>query len=73
MAKTEPPKIPRFVILFWTIHSPTPNTEYVGTEDGLAQQLKELRESNDVTAIAVYSFFNAQQRTVRFQTFSPQP
>ena len=64
------PAAPRFVILFWTIHSSLPNTQPVGTEDELAQQLKELREDGDVTAIATYSFSNAQQRTVRFQPFS---
>ena len=64
------PTIPRFTILFWTVHSSLPNTQPVGTEDELAQQLKELREDGDVTAIATYSFFNAQQRTVRFQPLS---
>lgn len=57
------PAAPRFVILFWTIHSSLPNTQPVSTE--------ELREDGDVTAIATYSFSNAQQRTVRFQPFSP--
>ena len=65
------PTAPRFVILFWTIHSSLPNTQPVSTEDELAQQLKELREDGDVTAIATYSFFNAQQRTVRFQPLFP--
>lgn len=60
------PTAPRFVILFWTIHSSLPSTQPVGIEDELAQQLKELREDGDVTAIATYSFSNAQQRTVRF-------
>ena len=64
------PAAPRFVILFWTIHSSLPNTQTASTENELAQQLKELREDGDVTAIATYSFFNAQQRTVRFQPFS---
>ena len=64
------PTAPRFVILFWTIYSSLPNTQPVSTEDELAKQLKELREDGDVTAIATYSFFNAQQRTVRFQPFS---
>ena len=64
------PAAPRFVILFWTIHSSLPNTQLVRTEDELAKQLKELREDGDVTAIATYSFFNAQQRTVRFQPLS---
>ena len=64
------PAAPRFVILFWTIHSSLPNTQTVNTENELAQQLKELREDGDVTAIATYSFFNAQQRTVRFQPLS---
>lgn len=64
------PTAPRFVILFWTIHSSLPSTQPVSTEDELAKQLKELREDGDVTAIATYSFFNAQQRTVRFQPFS---
>ena len=60
-------KIPRFVILFETTRSSVISTQLVDTEDELAQQLKELREDGDVTAIATYSFFNAQQRTVRFQ------
>ena len=64
------PVIPRFTIMFWTIHSSLPNTQPVSTEDELAQQLKELREDGDVTAIATYSFSNAQQRTVRFQPLS---
>ena len=64
------PTAPRFVILFWTIHSSLPNTQPVSTEDELAKQLQELRDDGDVTAIATYSFFNAQQRTVRFQPFS---
>lgn len=64
------PVIPRFTIMFWTIHSSLPNTQPVSTEDELAKQLKELREDGDVTAIATYSFSNAQQRTVRFQPFS---
>ena len=64
------PTVPRFVILFWTIHSSLPHTQHVDTEDELTQQLKELRDDGDVTAIATYSFFNAQQRTVRFQPFS---
>ena len=64
------PAAPRFVILFWTIHSSLPSTQPVSTEDELAKQLKELREDGDVTAIATYSFSNAQQRTVRFQPFS---
>ena len=64
------PTAPRFVILFWTIRSSLPNTQLVGTENELAKQLKELREDGDVTAIATYSFSNAQQRTVRFQPFS---
>ena len=64
------PTAPRFVILFWTIHSSLPNTQPVSTEDELAKQLKELREDGEVTTIVVYSFFNAQQRTVRFQPFS---
>ncbi len=64
------PAAPRFVILFWTINSSLPNTQLVGTEVELTQQLKELRENGDVTAIATYSFLNAQQRTVRFQSFS---
>lgn len=64
------PAAPRFVILFWTIHSSLPNTQTASTENELAQQLKELREGDDVTAIATYSLSNAQQRTVRFQLFS---
>lgn len=64
------PTAPRFVILFWTIHSSLPNTQPVSTEDELAKQLKELREDGEVTTIVVYSFFNAQQRTVRFQPLS---
>ena len=64
------PTVPRFVILFWTIHSSLPNTQHVGTEDELAKQLKELREDGDVIAIATYSVSNAQQRTVRFEPFS---
>jgi hypothetical protein len=64
------PVIPRFTIMFWTVHSSLPNTQMAGTENELAQQLKELREDGDVTAIATYSFFNAQQRTVRFQPLS---
>ena len=63
-------KIPRFVILFETTRSSVISTQLVDTEDELAQQLKELREDGDVTAIATYSFFNAQQRTVRFQPLS---
>ena len=63
-------KIPRFVILFETTRSSVISTQLVNTEDELAQQLKELREDGDVTAIATYSFFNAQQRTVRFQPLS---
>lgn len=65
------PTTPRFVILFWTIHSSLSNTQLVSTEDELAKQLQELREDDDVTAIATYSFSNAQQRTVRFQPFFP--
>ena len=65
------PAIPRFTIMFWTIHSSLPNTQPVSTENELAQQLKELREDGDVTAIATYSFFNAQQRTVQFTPLSP--
>ena len=64
------PVIPRFIIMVWTVHSSLPNTQTAGTENELAQQLKELREDGDVTAIATYSFFNAQQRTVRFQPLS---
>lgn len=64
------PTAPRFAIPFWTIHSSLPNTQPVSTEDELAKQLKELREDGDVTAIATYSFSNAQQRTVRFQPLS---
>lgn len=64
------PAAPRFVILFWTIHSSLPNTQTASTENELAQQLKELREDGDVTAIATYSLSNAQQRTVRFQPLS---
>lgn len=64
------PTVPRFVILFWTIHSSLPNTQHADTEDELAQQLKELRNDGDVIAIATYSFFNARRRTVRFQPFS---
>ena len=64
------PVIPRFAIMFWTVHSSLPNTQTVSTENELAQQLKELREDDDVAAIATYSFFNAQQRTVRFQPLS---
>ena len=63
------PVILRFTILFWTVY-PYPSVQTVNTEDELSQQLKELREDGDVTAIATYSFFNAQQRTVRFQPFS---
>ena len=63
--------IPRFTTMFWTIHASLPNTQTASTENELAQQLKELREDGDVTAIATYSFFNAQQRTVRFQPLSP--
>ena len=64
------PVIPRFIIMFWTVRSSLPNTQTASTENELAQQLKELREDGDVTAIATYSFFNAQQRTVRFQPLS---
>lgn len=64
------PTAPRFVILFWTIHSSSPNTQPVRTEYELAKQLKELREDGAVTAFATYSFSNAQRRTVRFQPFS---
>ncbi len=64
------PVIPRFIIMVWTVHSSLPNTQTASTENELAQQLKELREDGDVTAIATYSFFNAQQRTVRFQPLS---
>ena len=64
------PVIPRFTILFWTIHSSLPNTQHVGTEDELAQQLKGLRDDGDVTAIATYSFSNAQQRVVQFTPLS---
>ena len=64
------PVIPRFTIMFWTVHSSLPNIQMASTENELAQQLKELREDGDVTAIATYSFFNAQQRTVRFQPLS---
>ena len=64
------PVTPRFIIMVWTVHSSLPNTQTASTEDELAKQLKELREDGDVTAIATYSFFNAQQRTVRFQPFS---
>jgi hypothetical protein len=73
MAKNKPPKIPRFVVLYWTTHSPTPATELAGTEDELAKQLKELQEDGDIDMIVVYSFFNAQQRVVHFKPFSPQP
>lgn len=64
------PVIPRFTIMFWTVHSSLPSTQTASTANELAQQLKELREDGDVTAIATYSFFNAQQRTVRFQPLS---
>ncbi len=64
------PVIPRFIIMVGTVHSSLPNTQTASTENELAQQLKELREGGDVTAIATYSFFNAQQRTVRFQPLS---
>lgn len=64
------PVIPRFIIMVWTVHSSLPNTQTASTENELAQQLKELRENGDVTAIATYSFFNAQQRTVHFQPLS---
>ena len=64
------PVIPRFIIMVWTVHSSLPNTQTASTENELAQQLKELREDGDVTAIATYSFFNAQQRTIRFQPLS---
>ena len=64
------PVIPRFIVMVWTVHSSLPNTQTASTENELAQQLKELREDGDVTAIATYSFFNAQQRTVRFQPLS---
>lgn len=64
------PVIPRFIIMVWTVHSSLPNTQTASTENELAQQLKELREDGDVTAIATYSFFNAQQRTVHFQPLS---
>ena len=65
------PVIPRFTIMFWTVHSfSVPNTQTASTENELAQQLKELRENDNVTAIATYSFFNAQQRTVHFQPLS---
>ena len=64
------PVIPRFTIMFWTVHSSLPNAQTASTGNELAQQLKELREDGDVTAIATYSFFNAQQRTVRFQPLS---
>ena len=64
------PVIPRFTIMVWTVHSSLPNTQTASTENELAQQLKELREDGDVTAIATYSFFNAQQRTVHFQPLS---
>ena len=63
------PVIPRFTIMFWTIHSSLPNTQTASTENELAQQLKELREDDDVAAIATYSLSNAQQRTARFQPF----
>ena len=65
------PVIPRFTIVFWTVHSSLPNTQTVNTENELAQQLKELREDGDVTAIATYSFFNAQQRVIQFTPLSP--
>ena len=64
------PVIPRFTIMFWTVHSFLPNTKTASTEDELAKQLKELREDGDVTAIATYSFSNAQQRTVQFTPLS---
>ena len=64
------PTVPRFTILFWYVDSSLPNVQTASTENELAQQLKELREDGDVTAIATYSFFNAQQRTVRFQPLS---
>ena len=64
------PTIPRFTIVFWTVHSSLPNTQMAGTENELAQQLKALREDGDVTAIATYSFFNAQQRIVQFTPLS---
>ena len=64
------PVIPRFIIMVWTVHSSLPNTQTASTENELAQQLKELREDGDVTAIATYSFFNAQQRTAHFQPLS---
>ena len=65
------PVIPRFTIMFWTVNSPLPNAQTASTENELAQQLKGLREDGDVTVIATYSFFSAQQRTVRFQSLSP--
>jgi hypothetical protein len=66
-------EIPRFVILFWTTRSSVASTQLVSTENELAQQLKKLQENGEVTAIAVYSFFNAQQRVVHFQPLSLQP
>ena len=65
------PVIPRFTIMFWTIHSSLPNTQPVSTENELAQQLKELRDDRDVTAIATDSFFNAQHRTIHTQPLTP--
>ena len=65
------PTIPRFTVLFWGVDSSIPNVQTVNTEDELAQQLKELRQDSSVAAIATYSFFNAQRRTVRFQPLSP--
>ena len=65
------PTIPRFTILFWYVDSSIPNVQTVNTEDELSQQLKELQGDSNVVAIATYSFFNAQQRVVRFTPLSP--
>lgn len=61
------PVIPRFTIMFWTPYSSLPSIHTASTESELAQQIKELLEDGNVTAIATYTFLNARQRAVQFQ------
>ena len=65
------PVIPRFMVLYWTKHSPESNVESVGDEGALASLLKQLREDNEVTEFATYSFSSAQQREVSFRQINP--
>lgn len=65
------PKIPRFVVLYWTNRSSLPNSQHVSSEDELGKLQADLRSDDEVTEIAVYSFLNASQRSVCFTSLSP--